>query len=59
MREIHDQAETTMDADANARFTRMTDLEGLPDWNRTIERVIDQPGLHPAPAGRSRCTRRV
>jgi hypothetical protein len=43
VREIHDRAETTIDADANALFTTVTDLERLPDWNKAIERVIDRP----------------
>jgi hypothetical protein len=44
MREIHDRAETTIDADANALFMTVTDLERLPDWNRAIERVSTSPG---------------
>jgi hypothetical protein len=43
MREIHDRAETTINADAKALFTRITNLERLPDWNKAIEKVIDRP----------------
>jgi hypothetical protein len=43
MREIHDHAELTIPADPGALFTRITDLERLPDWNKAIERVIDRP----------------
>jgi uncharacterized membrane protein len=43
MCEIHDRAEATIPADPGALFTRITDLERLPDWNKAIERVIDLP----------------
>jgi uncharacterized protein YndB with AHSA1/START domain len=43
MREIHDQAEATIGADAAALFATITDIDGLPGWNRAIEKVLDRP----------------
>lgn len=43
MREIHDNAEATMGADATALFATITDIDRLPEWNRAIEEVIDRP----------------
>jgi uncharacterized protein YndB with AHSA1/START domain len=44
MREIHDQAEATIGADAAALFATITDIDRLPEWNDAIEKVLDRPG---------------
>lgn len=43
MREIHDQADSIIDADARVIFKTITDIERLPEWNAAIDRVIDRP----------------
>jgi uncharacterized protein YndB with AHSA1/START domain len=58
MREIHDRAEAVIESDPRALFAAITDIDRLPEWNRTIEKVIERPdqlragaswtgGMHP------------
>jgi uncharacterized protein YndB with AHSA1/START domain len=60
MREFLDHDEAVIDGDARAVFEAITDIEHLPEWNRTIQRVLDRPArlapgatwtveMHPSP----------
>ena len=43
MREIHGSASDRVDADADAVFRLITDVERLPEWNGAIECVVERP----------------
>ena len=43
MREIHGPASDRVDADADAVFRLITDVERLPEWNGAIECVVERP----------------
>jgi uncharacterized protein YndB with AHSA1/START domain len=43
MREIHGSATDRVDADAEAVFRLITDVDRLPEWNNAIECVVERP----------------
>jgi uncharacterized protein YndB with AHSA1/START domain len=43
MREIHGHADAVIEGSPRAVFASITDIERLPEWNRAIERVVEQP----------------
>jgi uncharacterized protein YndB with AHSA1/START domain len=43
MREIHGSANDRVDADAEAVFRLITDVDRLPEWNDAIECVVERP----------------
>ena len=43
MDEIHGRASARVDATPQAVFDFITDVSRLPEWNRAIEKVVEQP----------------
>ena len=43
MREIHDSACAQLEADAEAVFDLITNIDRLPEWNTAIEKVLAAP----------------
>jgi uncharacterized protein YndB with AHSA1/START domain len=53
MREFHGEATTVIDASPQAIFDLVVDIDRLPEWNRSIEAVVERPREHPEqPAGK-------
>jgi hypothetical protein len=44
MKDFHGHASAHVDARAGAVFDLLTDVSRLPEWNRAIEAVVDDPG---------------
>jgi uncharacterized protein YndB with AHSA1/START domain len=70
VREIHDTAEATIEAEPSVLFDLITTIERLPEWNGAIENVIEQPPslspgstwtvqTHPAPLVRWKSVSRL
>jgi uncharacterized protein YndB with AHSA1/START domain len=43
VREIHDSSSAQLEADAEAVFNLITDIDRLPEWNAAIEKVLATP----------------
>jgi hypothetical protein len=53
MREFHGEATTVIDVSPQAIFDLIVDIDRLPEWNRSIEAVVERPRVQPGqPAGK-------